>query len=95
MSFLAPLALFGCLPLMLLAFGLLPARLDKPIDGPVTGLIVEPLEHSPLSALAKIAPAALARIQARRKQFDAEQNLEDGSERRFLVQLGAFVEDAW
>jgi hypothetical protein len=46
--------------------GLLPARLDKPIDGPVTGMVVEPLEQSPLSALRKIAPEALARIQARR-----------------------------
>ena len=46
--------------------GLLPARLDKPIDEPATGLVVEQLEQSPLSALAKIAPAALARIKARR-----------------------------
>jgi hypothetical protein len=46
--------------------GLLPARLDKPIDGPVTGLVVEPLAQSPLAALSRIAPAALARIQARR-----------------------------
>ena len=46
--------------------GLLPARLDKPIDEPVTGLIVEQLAQSPLSALARIAPAALARIKARR-----------------------------
>ena len=46
--------------------GLLPARLDKPVDEPVTGLIVEQLEQSPLSALGKIAPAALARIKARR-----------------------------
>jgi hypothetical protein len=46
--------------------GLLPARLDKPIDEPVTGLVVEQLEQSPLSSLAKIAPAALARIKARR-----------------------------
>src|SRR5207253_11229462 len=46
--------------------GLLPAKLDKPIDGPVTGMIVEPLAQSPLAALAKIAPEALARVQARR-----------------------------
>jgi hypothetical protein len=46
--------------------GLLPARLDKPVDEPVTGLVVEQLEQSPLSALGKIAPAALARIKARR-----------------------------
>jgi hypothetical protein len=46
--------------------GMLPARLDKPIDEPVTGLVVEQLEQSPLSALSKIAPAALARIKARR-----------------------------
>ncbi len=46
--------------------GLLPARLDKPVDNPVTGLVVEQLEQSPLATLGKIAPAALARIQARR-----------------------------
>ncbi len=46
--------------------GLLPARLDKPVDEPATGLVVEQLAQSPLSALAKIAPAALARIKARR-----------------------------
>jgi hypothetical protein len=46
--------------------GLLPAKLDKPIDGPVTGIVVEPLAQSPLAALAKIAPEALARVQARR-----------------------------
>jgi hypothetical protein len=46
--------------------GLLPAKLDKPIDEAVTGLVVEQLAQSPLSSLAKIAPAALARIKARR-----------------------------
>lgn len=46
--------------------GLLPCRLDRPVDVPVTGLIVEPLAQSPLSALNRIAPAALARIKARR-----------------------------
>src|SRR5258708_25597316 len=46
--------------------GLVPERLDKPVDSPVTGLVVEQLEQSPLATLGKIAPAALARIQARR-----------------------------
>jgi hypothetical protein len=46
--------------------GVLPAKLDKPLEAPVTGMVVEPLEQSPLAPLAKIAPAALARIQARK-----------------------------
>lgn len=46
--------------------GLLPARLDRPIDGPVTGLVVEALGQSPLAPLGKLAPEALARIKARR-----------------------------
>jgi hypothetical protein len=46
--------------------GLLPAKLDKPLEAPVTGMVVEPLEQSPLAPLAKIAPAALARVQARK-----------------------------
>jgi hypothetical protein len=46
--------------------GLLPVALDHIADGPVQGLIVEGLGDSPLAALAKIAPAALAKIQTRR-----------------------------
>ena len=46
--------------------GLLPVRLEKPIDEPVTGLVVEQLDQSPLSSLSRIAPAALARIRARK-----------------------------
>lgn len=46
--------------------GLLPARLEKASDEPVTGLMVESLDDSPLAALGKIAPAALGRIVAKR-----------------------------
>ncbi len=46
--------------------GLLPARLEKASDEPVTGLVVESLDASPLSALGKIAPAALGRVVAKR-----------------------------
>jgi hypothetical protein len=46
--------------------GLLPARLDKPIDEPVTGLVIEQLDQSPLSDLGKLLPSALARIKPRR-----------------------------
>jgi hypothetical protein len=46
--------------------GLLPARLEKASDEPVTGLVVESLDDSPLAALGKIAPAALGRIVAKR-----------------------------
>jgi hypothetical protein len=46
--------------------GLLPARLDRIVDGPVRGLVVEGLGDSPLGPLAKIAPAALAKISTRR-----------------------------
>jgi hypothetical protein len=46
--------------------GLLPAKLETFTDEPVTGLVVEPLEMSPLEPLRKIAPAALARIQTKR-----------------------------
>ena len=46
--------------------GLLPARLEKASEEPVTGLVVESLDDSPLAALGKIAPAALGRIVAKR-----------------------------
>src|SRR4051794_22221399 len=42
--------------------GLLPARLGGVIEDPVTGLVVEQADNSPLAALAKVSPAALARI---------------------------------
>ena len=43
--------------------GLLPAKLDMVVENPVTGLVVEKLDNSPLEAMAKIAPEALARLQ--------------------------------
>jgi hypothetical protein len=46
--------------------GLLPARLDHISDEPARGLVIESLTDSPLSALARLAPAALAKIQTRR-----------------------------
>ena len=48
--------------------GLLPARLDGVTDGdePVTGLVLERAEDSPLDALGRIAPAALARVSAKK-----------------------------
>ena len=46
--------------------GLLPCRVDRPVDGPVRGLIVEPLADSPAAPLARLAPAALNRVQTRR-----------------------------
>jgi hypothetical protein len=42
--------------------GLLPARLGGVVEDPVTGLVVEQADDSPLAALAKVSPAALARI---------------------------------
>jgi len=46
--------------------GLLPARLGRPIDGPMRGIVVEAYSDSPLAPLAKLMPAALAKIEARR-----------------------------
>jgi hypothetical protein len=46
--------------------GLLPAKLDRVIDDPGTGLVVEGFADSPLATLGKIAPAALARIKPKR-----------------------------
>jgi hypothetical protein len=48
------------------ASGLLPLKLDRVLDGPVQGLVVEGFGDSPLASLAKIAPAALANISTRR-----------------------------
>ncbi|MBX3442210.1 MAG: BatA domain-containing protein [Planctomyces sp.] len=46
--------------------GLLPARIEQVREAESTGLIVEPLADSPLAALQRIAPEALARIRPRR-----------------------------
>ena len=46
--------------------GLLPARLEGVVDSPARGLTVEGFADSPLIPLAKLAPAALARISTRR-----------------------------
>ena len=46
--------------------GLLPARLAGTIDEPVTGLVVEQADDSPLAALSKVSPAALGRIVAKK-----------------------------
>lgn len=46
--------------------GLLPAKLERVADEPVTGLAIEPLADSALDPLSKLAPAALARVQPRK-----------------------------
>jgi hypothetical protein len=46
--------------------GLLPVKLDRVIDDPGSGLVVEGYADSPLATLGKIAPAALARIKPKR-----------------------------
>ncbi|MEE9392482.1 MAG: BatA domain-containing protein [Planctomycetota bacterium] len=46
--------------------GLLPARLTGIREEAVEGMAVEPVEHSPLQAIAKLAPEALASIGAKR-----------------------------
>ena len=46
--------------------GLMPCRIDRPIDAPVRGLVVDPLADSPAAPLARLAPAALNRVQTRR-----------------------------
>jgi hypothetical protein len=46
--------------------GLLPAKLNSIIDGPVRGLVVDRFADSPLAPLAKILPASLAKIEAKR-----------------------------
>ena len=49
--------------------GLLPARLGRAIETPTTGIVVEKDPQSPLAPLAKLLPAALARIHV--KQYTA------------------------
>jgi hypothetical protein len=46
--------------------GLLPAKLQSIIDGPVRGLVVDRFADSPLASLAKLLPASLAKIEAKR-----------------------------
>ncbi len=46
--------------------GLLPCRIDRPLDGPVTGMFVEQVAQSPIASMAKLAPEALTRIVAKR-----------------------------
>ena len=46
--------------------GLLPARIERVVDGPVKGLIVEKFDESPLTALAHLVPAALSRVSVRK-----------------------------
>ena len=46
--------------------GLLPAKLNSAIDGPVRGLVVDRFADSPLAPLAKILTASLAKIEAKR-----------------------------
>jgi hypothetical protein len=46
--------------------GLMPAKLDGATDGPVTGLVVEPAQNSPLDILRRLTPAALANIKINR-----------------------------
>ena len=45
---------------------LLPAKLDRVVDASPAGIVIEPLADSPLSTLAKVAPAALSRIKPKR-----------------------------
>ncbi len=45
--------------------GLLPAKLGRPIEMATTGIVVEKEAQSPLAPLAKLLPAALARIHVR------------------------------
>ena len=46
--------------------GVLPLRLERISETPCTGLLLEPAEPSPLDALRRLKPAALARISAKR-----------------------------
>jgi hypothetical protein len=46
--------------------GLLPAKLTHIVEGPIRGLVVEGYGDSPLAPLARIMPAALASVEARR-----------------------------
>lgn len=45
--------------------GVLPAKLDRPMEIPTTGVVVEKDPNSPLAPLAKLLPEALARIHAK------------------------------
>jgi hypothetical protein len=51
--------------------GMLPAKLDRAVDTPATGLVIEKDPQSPLAPLAKLVPEALARIHT--KQYTAVQ----------------------
>jgi hypothetical protein len=46
--------------------GLLPARLEQVREAESTGLVVEPIADSPMAALLRISPEALARVRPRR-----------------------------
>jgi hypothetical protein len=46
--------------------GLLAGKLDRIIDEPVTGLVIDEVAASPLAPMAKLTPAALARIRAKK-----------------------------
>jgi uncharacterized membrane protein len=46
--------------------GLLPAKLDRTNDEGATGLVVDEVAASPLAPMAKLTPAALARIKAKK-----------------------------
>jgi hypothetical protein len=63
--------------------GLLPAKLDGATDGPVTGLVVEPAQNSPLELLRKLTPAALTQIKINR--FMAVENVKDKEDVRVLA----------
>jgi hypothetical protein len=59
--------------------GLLPVPIDKILDGPVKGLVVETYGDSPLGPLAKLAPAALSKIATKRLlDLDTTGKLPDG-----------------
>lgn len=46
--------------------GLLPCPLVEVRDGPVQGIVVEPVENSPLASLARLSPEALAEVRVDR-----------------------------
>jgi hypothetical protein len=59
--------------------GLLPARIDRILDGPVKGLVIETYGDSPLAPMAKLAPAALSKIATKRLlDVDTTGKLTDG-----------------
>ncbi len=45
--------------------GLLPLRIDHPADTPTAGIVIEKDPQSPLASMAKLLPAALARVRTR------------------------------